>query len=163
MAVSSLASPHPPDRVRERPRLTLLSARGHDETWLRARARALSETGAQGHVSRSYCHPYAVLATHRAPTGVDIERLGADDPALLESIATPQELRHDACAAAGGVTSLWSSKEALAKALGDARDYDPRRLDSPALWVDGRSGPWCARRHELVAGYVTWVVWREDV
>lgn len=59
------------------------------------------------------------------------------------------------------ITSLWSSKEALAKALGDALDYDPRRLEGPCAWPDGRSGSWRARALEPAEEYVGWVCWRE--
>lgn len=60
------------------------------------------------------------------------------------------------------ITSLWSSKEALAKALGDALDYDPRRLEGPGAWPEGRSGSWRARALEPAGEYVGWVCWRED-
>ena len=73
-----------------RPRLTVLTAHGHDHAWLRRHARAV-DAGGEVHVSRSYCHPYAVVAAHGAPVGVDIERLEPDDPGLLESIGTPAE------------------------------------------------------------------------
>lgn len=60
------------------------------------------------------------------------------------------------------ITSLWSSKEALAKALGDALAYDPRRLEAPVAWPDGRSGAWRARALELAQeDYVGWVCWRD--
>jgi hypothetical protein len=61
----------------------------------------------------------------------------------------------------GFVTSLWSSKEALAKALGDALAYDPRRLESPLNWEDGAAGRWRARELTPEPGYVAWLVWRD--
>jgi hypothetical protein len=51
-----------------------------------------------------------------------------------------------------GATSVWSSKEALAKAFDTPIDYDPRRLEGPAFWPNGAAGRWRAygsrrRRH----------------
>jgi hypothetical protein len=65
----------------------------------------------------------------------------------------------------GGPTewcSWWSAKEALAKALGDARRYNPRGLASPALWHLGRQGRWHARRVGVPTGYFALVVARAD-
>jgi phosphopantetheinyl transferase (holo-ACP synthase) len=93
---------------------------------------------------------------------VDIERVQRCDEAFAASIQTPRERvalpvqgdrdRH--------FTSLWSGKEALSKALGDALAYDPRRLEGPLGWPDGRSGPWRAARLEVGAEHVAWVCWR---
>lgn len=76
---------------------------------------------------RSYRYPYALVASHSEPVGVDVERIEPFDEAFLESILTPSERRAgvsdanpDRC-----VASLSSSKEALAKALGDATRHDP--------------------------------------
>jgi hypothetical protein len=60
------------------------------------------------------------------------------------------------------ITSLWSSKEALAKALGDALHYDPRRLEGPAGWREGRAGSWRARALDVGEEYVGWVCWRAE-
>jgi hypothetical protein len=59
------------------------------------------------------------------------------------------------------VTALWSSKEALAKALGDAGDYDPRRLGSPMFWTGGAAGRWRTRRLAVPPGYLAWLCWVE--
>ncbi len=48
----------------------------------------------------------------------------------------------------------------LSKALGDARNYDPRRLESPAGWPRGICGPWRAAPLPLPDGYCEWVCWR---
>ncbi len=111
--------------------------------------------------SRSYRWPYAVAATHAEPVGVDIERVEPMGRDFAESICTPQEraqlgplLDDDLL-----VASLWSGKEALAKALGDAVDYDPRRLDAPLIWPGGRSGRWRAKQIEVPPGHVGWLVW----
>jgi phosphopantetheinyl transferase len=118
---------------------------------LKARARAM------GGASRSYCPPYALVAWHDGPVGVDIERVVPCDAAFAASIATPAERvpRTDR-----EIISLWSGKEALAKALGDAVDYDPRRLEAPAGWRDGSCGAWRAAALPVPDGYCGWVCWR---
>ncbi|HWE10427.1 MAG TPA: hypothetical protein VG325_13820 [Solirubrobacteraceae bacterium] len=57
---------------------------------------------------------------------------------------------------------MWSSKEALAKALGDALRYDPRRLEAPVAWVNGACGPWRARPVPAPPGHVARVCWRSS-
>ncbi|MBV9212847.1 MAG: 4'-phosphopantetheinyl transferase superfamily protein [Actinobacteria bacterium] len=150
------------------PRLALIDARlsGLDETELRESARALAERSGAAHEARSYRHPYAVVAWHPEPLGVDIERIEPCEPGFAEAICTQRE-RAAAAALAGDkrdsfLISLWSSKEALSKALGDALDYDPRRLEGPLGWPQGRSGRWRAEQLELPSGYVGWVCWRAE-
>ncbi len=142
------------------PHVAVLDARHRelDERGLREWARAETSTAGTPYVSRSYRHPYALVAWHDEPVGVDIERTEPFDPAFLESICTPAErpLIEDGV----DVASLWCGKEALAKALGDALRYDPRRLGSPMLWRDGRSGPWRAAPVPVPAGHNAWLCWR---
>jgi hypothetical protein len=149
------------------PEIRLLDAlaAGIDEAGLKAWVRAEAVLLGGPHTSRSYRYPYALLAWHTEPLGVDIERIEPFDRAFMESICTPPERRlltenthPDALLA-----SLWSSKEALAKALGDALRYDPRRLDSPAQWPDGRAGPWGAAELALPAGHSGWLCWRSTL
>ena len=130
---------------------------------LRAAARdACPQTG---FCSRSYRDPYALVAGHEKRIGVDIERVdpaSAQVRAFAMSIATVDE--REACASHFDdpvyVASLWSSKEALSKALGDALRYDPRRLESPLMWPDRAAGPWRAVEvTDLPAGHVGWLVW----
>jgi hypothetical protein len=145
------------------PRVMLLDARRHrlDEAGLRARARELAAASGGCFTSRSYRFPLALVACHEAPVGVDIERVESCSEDFAHSISTPSER------AAGWpeedcdrfLTSLWSSKEALAKALGDALRYDPRRLEGPGAWPEGRSGPWSARALALGPEHVGWVCW----
>jgi hypothetical protein len=145
------------------PRIQLIDARpaGLTETGLRARARACAGATGARFSSRSYSFPLALVAWHDAPVGVDIEQVGPCDRRFADEIRTPSER-------AGEwpddpdrfFTSLWSSKEALSKALGDALDYDPRRLEGPGAWPDGRSGPWRARSLDLDPDYVAWLCWR---
>jgi hypothetical protein len=118
--------------------------------------------------SRSYRDPYAVVAGWSARVGVDLERLDAGlDRGFGEAIATPDERCRFGAQLddPAFLTVLWSAKEALAKCLGDAVDYDPRRLDSPLLWGEGplrRAGRMRAVRLEPPAGYVGWLVWERE-
>lgn len=147
------------------PEVVLLDARAEGLDWetLRARARGRSGELCAAHVSRSYSYPFALLALHDQPVGVDIEQVEACDEAFARSICTPEEVAGLGDVGEGDrdrrITSLWSSKEALAKALGDALDYDPRRLGSPAFWADGRAGRWRAMPLPLPAGHVGWLCW----
>ncbi len=130
----------------------------------RERARARARARGAAHVSRSYRTPLAAIAWHSSPVGVDLERVEPFTRSFAESICTPDELEQiDSLAARDElVASLWSGKEALAKALGDALAYDPRRLQSPLMWPDGVCGRWRARALEaLPEGYVGWLVWSE--
>jgi phosphopantetheinyl transferase len=134
-----------------------------DDAALRAWTRGATPPDAS-YVSRSYRFPYALVAWHTEPLGVDIERVEPFDAAFLASICTPDERaavarleEPDAC-----VASLWSSKEALSKALGDPLRYDPRRLDSPMRWPDGRCGPWRAAEIAAPPGHTAWLCWRSS-
>lgn len=149
------------------PDVRLLSARwaGVDERGLRVWARRVGASLGREHVSRSYRFPYAVVAAHDAPVGVDLERLEPVTRAFALSIATPEEAAALGIGAAGDDVSawaigLWSGKEALAKALGDALAYEPRRLGSPMLWPELRAGSWHAARLHVPGGHVGWVCWR---
>ncbi|MGI8922326.1 MAG: 4'-phosphopantetheinyl transferase family protein [Solirubrobacteraceae bacterium] len=145
------------------PQVILLDARanGLDQADLRACARTQGPPSAS-HVARSYRHPFGLVAWHSEPVGVDIERIERFNAAFAESICTPSErvaLGRPAAPDAH-IASLWSSKEALAKALGDALRYDPRRLESPMRWPGGAAGPWRAARLPVPAGHTAWVCWR---
>ncbi len=149
----------------EGPHVQLLDARPADleEPELRAWARVITAQARAAHVSRSYRYPYALIACHSEPVGVDIERVQPLDPVFLASIQTPSE-RQVVIAGEGAdrdaaMTSLWSGKEALAKALGDALSYDPRRLESPVRWPEGRCGRWRAEALAGIDGHVGWVCW----
>jgi len=146
------------------PEVRLLDARGSglDEPALREWARELSADAGARYCSRSYREPYGLVAWHDQPVGVDIERIEPFDQLFLESISTPAELKlpFEKVRADEYSASLWSSKEALAKALGDALAYDPRRLDSPISWPDGRSVPWRALSLPAPSGHVAWLCWR---
>jgi 4'-phosphopantetheinyl transferase superfamily len=138
-------------------RSTRLDARG-----LRARARAATPGSTSPYGARSYRYPYALVAWHSEPVGVDIERIAPCNDAFAESICTPSERADPARLVEPDtyLTSLWCSKEALSKALGDAIRYDPRRLGSPMLWPGGRAGPWRAARLTVAAQHIAWLCWQ---
>lgn len=152
-----------PEPAGPEPRVRLFDARelGVNEAGLRRQARAHS--GDSARVSRSYRHPYALVACHSRAVGVDLERLEPCDENFAASICTPQELPQVAAAPERDafLISLWSSKEALTKALGDAVDYDPRRLAAPLFWPQGRAGPWRARQLPAPPDHVAWLCWRD--
>jgi phosphopantetheinyl transferase len=136
------------------------STEGLDEAALRARARELGAAVGADTASRSYCHPYALVGWHTEPIGVDVERVVTCPAEFAPSISTPAEEAAARWTTDGEIVSLWSSKEALSKALGDALNYDPRRLESPAGWPHGTCGPWRAATLPLPDGYCGWVCWR---
>jgi 4'-phosphopantetheinyl transferase superfamily len=146
------------------PEVRLLDARaaGLDEPGLRDRARVISATVGAPYVSRSYRHPYALVSWHTGPVGIDLERVEPCDAAFARSICTPAETIEWATLEDASVyfSSLWCSKEALAKALGDALRYDARRLEAPMLWPAGRAGAWNAARLPMGPGHVAWLCWR---
>jgi hypothetical protein len=151
------------DRGKPEVRLLDAHARGLDESALRIWAREQTAQSGAAHVTRSYSYPYAIVAWHPGPVGVDIERVQTCDAAFAHSICTPQELIDPVLIADPDCyfTALWSSKEALAKALGDPLRYDPRRLGAPMLWPGLVSGPWRAASLTAPTNYTAWVCWRE--
>jgi hypothetical protein len=147
------------------PEVRLLDARpaGLGEEGLRAWARRLTAASGAAHVARSYRWPWALVAWDERPVGVDVERVEPADRAFAASIATPAErgaLPRSEAELARWTASLWSSKEALAKALGDALAYDPRRLEAPMRWPRLRAGAWRAAPVTVPPGHVGWVCWR---
>ena len=145
------------------PTVALIDAsdEGLDEAALRARARELGMAVGAGEVSRSYCHPYALVAWYDGPIGVDVERVVQCDDIFAQSICTPVEYAADTRPRTDEeMISMWSSKEALAKGLGDAVLYDPRRLASPIGWRDGAAGAWRAVSPRVTDGYCAWICWR---
>jgi phosphopantetheinyl transferase len=145
------------------PQVRMLDGRraGLDESGLREWARAY--VGAQGapHVTRSYRYPYALVAWHGARVGIDIERIEPYDAAFAQSICMPSETVDWASASNRDeyLSSMWSSKEAIAKALGDALSYDPRRLEAPMLWTGGQAGAWRSAQLPVVKDHVAWICW----
>jgi hypothetical protein len=147
------------------PKVRLIDARTiglPDEALLRERAREVSANTGAPFTSRSYSFPFALVAWHTSPVGIDIERVTPCDEAFADSIRTPAERAKGWPSDDPNrfFTSLWSSKEALSKALGDALAYDPRWLDSPGTWPEGRSGPWRAMTFDVSMEHVGWLCWR---
>jgi phosphopantetheinyl transferase len=149
-------------------------ARGCGEKELRAEARALSARRGEPFSSRSYRYPYAVVACHHQRVGVDLEVVDAANIGLGEVICTPAERLALATVRDQQhyLSGLWSAKEALAKALGDALLYEPGRLTSPALWraepastpcsrgpATVVTGRWRATALDVPDGYVGWLCW----
>jgi hypothetical protein len=90
-----------------------------------------------------------------SPVGIDLEVI--DRSSTPDGLFTPREAKMPGSPEQW--CSRWSAKEAFAKALGNARLYDPRRLDSPALWEAGERGIWRAESLPLPGDLVGWVVW----
>jgi hypothetical protein len=146
------------------PQVSLLDAAmaGLGAAGLRYWARRLAATSRAPYTSRSYRYPYALVAWHGQPVGIDIERIGLCNEDFADLICTPSErsgppgpFDRDRY-----LTSLWSGKEALSKALGDAVAYEPSRLGSPACWPHRRAGPWRADELNVPPGYVAWLCWK---
>jgi hypothetical protein len=149
---------------REMPDVRLLDARAlHvDEADFRDLARELTTKSGAAYVSRSYSFPYALVAWHYHPVGVDVERIGRCDDTFADLICTPDE-RGDVARSDDAdrlLTSLWSSKEALSKGLGDALQYEPARLESPTGWPSQQAGAWRCRELAVDPDHVAWVCWR---
>ena len=154
-----------------RPLIAHLVDEDHDRLRWRAR-RACDERWP--HWSRSYSGDHAVIAGWRGRVGVDVETLDRPleptwsllDEGFRSSMMTAQEreldLAVDGPSARHAAVSLWSSKEALAKALGTPLEWDPARLGGPALWPSHEVGRWRARFLDEsllgVAG-LAWVVY----
>lgn len=145
------------------PAVQLFDAREHglDAVGLRDLVHQVCARCYAAQTARSYRYPLALAAWHELRVGVDLERIEKYDARFAESIQTPRELaaQNGLVQSANDVSELWCSKEALAKALGDANAYDPRRLDSPLSWPAGICGPWRATRLTVGEGYVGWLVW----
>jgi hypothetical protein len=136
--------------------------------------------------SRSYRKGVALVAGWNGRVGIDVEHLavGADadlDDAFSRVILSSGERRelvaHQGPALTRELRELWCAKEALSKALGDALDYPPARLESPSRWPAGRTGCWRAVRLDLdaamfggrpgeralvVEDYMAWLVFEVD-
>lgn len=146
------------------PEVWLLDARGAglDEPGLRNSARAVTDAAAARHTARCYRYPYALVSWHTGRVGIDIERIEPCDPAFAASISTPAETVEWASLTDpyAYFSSIWSSKEALAKALGNPLSYDPRRLEAPMRWPAGQAGPWRAAQLPVRGDHVAWICWR---
>lgn len=144
------------------PVVHLLDATGwtSEERELRAVARSITASAPPRYSSRSYAFPLALVALHAEPVGVDIELVASWGPARTASILTVTERQRRSPLDDRRATSVWSSKEALAKALDTPIHYDPRRLESPAFWPNGAAGRWRSYRLKVPEAYEAWLCWR---
>ena len=143
-----------------------------DSTSLRFRAREFCDDS-WPHWSRSYSGVTALVAGWHHRVGLDFEFLDrVNEPTwsiehgyFRSSMMTSEERETwsvgttlDARASA---TSVWCSKEALAKALGTPQELNPARLTGPTTWSNAGRGCWRARfldTHSLGCDAVAWVV-----
>ncbi len=149
------------------PKVRLIDARAmelRDEASLREWVRKASADTDAPFISRSYSFPFALMAWHTSPVGIDIERVTPCDETFADSIRTQAERARGWPSENPDrfFTSLWSSKEALSKALGDALAYDPRWLDGPGAWPEGRSGPWRAMTFDVSMEHIGWLCWHAE-
>lgn len=140
------------------PRVVLLDGRALQEP-LPALRRSAQALRPDGFVSRSYAAPLGVVAAHARAVGVDVERVQDLGSPFAASMATPEERAAGLPSAPEAVTAWWSAKEALAKALGDARAYEPDQLTSPTYWTGAARGRWRYRPLGVETGWVGAVVW----
>lgn len=126
-----------------------------DRSRLRARAREICDDS-WSHWSRSYSRNGALIVGWHHRVGVDFEYLDQlRDPTwsvnhdiFRSSIMTADERERWPVNSDGDdtalATSVWCSKEALAKALGTPLKMDPARLSGPSSWSDAPHGVWRA-------------------
>lgn len=127
------------------------------------------------HWSRSYSKNWGVAAGWSSRVGIDIEVFDhdCDDamwPGSLKDFAAgllPSDEHGNFFSLHGtsikySKSSIWSSKEALAKALGDALLYDPKKLTTPALCEHDIAQKWKSKFYSKLIGnskiLVCWVV-----
>ena len=142
---------------------------------LRERAQEQCD-GRFGFWSRSYSGRVALIAGSNQRVGVDVELtdLAREDSWSLtnewfrSSMLTSEERVRIASDSTPGTTlsatSVWSSKEAVAKALGTPRQFDPTRLTGAAVWKDARRGRWRAAYLDLTPlglDAVAWMVYED--
>lgn len=125
------------------------------------------------HRSRSHSGNFTIEIISNVRCGVDLEAARAAD----ESWSIESPMFQKAILAHGEYeqvlqsrhvmhpyleTLIWSSKEALSKALGDATNYEPSQLATPLTWTDGKSARWQALHLDLLNEtgemFVVWVV-----
>jgi phosphopantetheinyl transferase len=125
------------------------------------------------HRSRSHSGNFTIEITASVRCGVDLEAArDADESWSIESpmfqkailahgeyeqVLQSRHVMHPYLE-----TLIWSSKEALSKALGDATNYEPSQFASPLTWPDGKSARWQALHLDLLTEtgemFVVWVV-----
>ena len=129
------------------------------------------------HTSRSYSGRYVAEVFARSRCGIDLETLkpaetnwSIDSPLFEMAMLAPGEKQlikeSVLCDHENLPTLIWASKEALAKALGDAKNYEPTRLLSPITWALEPKPNWSAEHQEFLTHdekrLIVWLV-VEDV
>ncbi len=111
--------------------------------------------------SRSYSGRYVVETFSQSRCGIDLETLkpaeanwSIHSPLFELAMLAPGEKElieaSDFCQHENLPTVIWASKEALAKALGDAKNYEPTQLRSPITWAAEPSPNWSAQHREFL-------------
>mgnify|MGYP000246338021 CR=1 FL=1 len=121
--------------------------------------------------SRSYWADYSITVSNSQRCGIDMESSSSaqlnwsiNNPIFQDSMLAPGELDRIKKSKYWKLPNLerniWSSKEALAKALGEAKNYQPNKLYSPILWETNPAMGWHASFREFtVEGCVPLLVW----
>ena len=148
---------------------------------LRLYATGHSQTDESWHLpfaSKSHSRGLTVVLQSNHPCGVDLESLDSEiepwlfaDQRFQDFVLAPgeaQAIKASKYAEHGFLaTVVWSSKEALAKALGDARKYSPSRLRSPISWESEPVQNWEAEFIEIEfadhSRFCIWVVLRAEM
>lgn len=111
--------------------------------------------------SRSYSGSFFIEVISGSRCGIDLEipsdsaiDWSIDSPAFEKAILSRGEkdliLATEYRDMPNLATVIWASKEALAKALGDASKYEPSDLVSPICWTEGKQGKWQATHLDFV-------------
>ena len=121
--------------------------------------------------SRSYCANFSITVTNSKRCGIDMESISGtqpdwniNNPLFQDSMLAPGELERIKQSSYWEQPNLeqniWSSKEALAKALGEAKNYQPNKIYSPLTWKTNPTIGWNATFREFTAeGGVPLFVW----
>lgn len=145
------------------PEIRILDARAADvdERRLLEGVRAAAGIYPGRRISRSYSFPLALLAWYDGPVGIGVERISPCEDGFADPSRTPSERRAASALDADATsTSLWSGKQALANALGDALACDQPLVEGPAGRPRRSTGPWRARSLPVGPGFVAWVCWQ---
>jgi len=106
-------------------------------------------------LSRSHSGRFTIEVVSNQRCGIDLEIANEIDPewsfdseSFELAILAPGEkgliMSSSMSSAKDLATLIWVSKEALAKALGDATNYEPNKIYSPICWEATRPNNWQA-------------------
>ena len=119
-----------------------------------------TDAAAETFVSRSYCADYSIQVSSSRRCGIDMETKSIaqpdwkiDNPLFQAAMLAPGELERIEKSEYWELPNLeqniWSSKEALAKALGEAKNYQPNKIYSPITWERNPVFGWRATFREF--------------